>query len=165
MADAIDWTDELKRLCSLLDRAAEETVSMMEKPQAERIPLTELVRLVIGARDTARTLFDRMAFGPLERLIKGYRLSPEEFYLICAREPQLFPACRDLYDKFLMFHYEDDERIGYINPDERPLPEDQIKLRFGFPPEEILWNRLRPEQQKYFEEQQPDVAVRFRREA
>jgi hypothetical protein len=186
MPDSLTLADEIKQLLTVIDRAEDECLSILrERERAEPHsgwcvvvpdptedlpdPILKLAESIDSARSAAHTIFDRLIARPIALLMRGSRLSREQFHLLLARDALLFPsvvetASGDLYETFLMFHYEDDEQRCYINPNERPHLPEQIRIRLGIPPEEILWVRLRPEQQSYFERNLPDVAARFKRQ-
>ncbi len=111
---------------------------------------------------------DRYQDRPLDLFLKGFLLTREQYHLLAAMRLPLSSAklaglsMLDDYDVFCMFHYEDDNRRAYINPDEAPRQPGRIKIRFGVPPEELDVNALRPEQLAFFEEYLPDVLARFR---
>ena len=79
----------------------------------------------------------------------------------------------DDYEIFQQFWYEDESKCGYIAPDQKPLPSPvtigdttTIHVRPGpsLAPEDIIWERLKPEQREFFERYIPDVAGRIKRE-
>lgn len=185
MSDTGKIADDMRRLCSLLDEGNEashavsvwawENVAASDCLPRELPPeLSALLERLCRSTDTARsignTLFDRLCSAPVALYLNGYLLTHEQFHLLAAQG--IMFDCT--YNAFRMLHYEDDDRRCYINPNETPLPPPEIDqqggihqrvgLRLGKPPEEILWNRLRPEQQDYFQQYLPEIAARFRRE-
>lgn len=112
--------------------------------------------------------------------MRGRPLTREEFHLAMAFGVLNFTNKNcglsefDDYDVFANFCYEDEERFAYIMPEQRPLSSERLgdtgsgKVRAciigpGLPPEEIHWDRLRPEQRAFFERNIPEVAARFNR--
>ncbi len=168
MASDYDWGLDFSELSSHVERLGEalrHTADSVRDRDSLPPSLASSIDELVKIRELTAKLKDRLDLEPLSLYVDGYLLSREQYYLLVARGILTFRLEeREAYDHFRMFHYEDDERRCYINPDERPLPKGTIKLQLGSPPEAILWSRLRPEQQEYFQEQQPDVAVRFRRE-
>lgn len=125
----------------------------------------EVLTCVDEAREKASRLFHRIRGEPHNRFLSGFMLSREEFYLASAQDLIMIETpADDAYEVFRMFHYEDDARRCYININESPRVEGRLRIRIGVPPEELSWDRLRPEQRDYFERHLPEVAGRFRRE-
>jgi hypothetical protein len=119
-----------------------------------------------AARDIEASLWG----DPVERFIKGFLLSREEYYLLAACGLVSY-TCKsaglcdyDDYDILVQFHYEDDERCCYINPTLEPRVPGFISMRIGVAPEEISWHRLRSDQRAFFEQKLPEIAARFGRE-
>lgn len=182
MSERLDWADELKHLCTLLDKIIEQGRSQVQQcdpespdsgcvvvrdPTARPDPMSQLLAGADRARGAANELFDRMCARPVALLARGYLLSREEYYLLVSRGV-LYAGTHtgDPYDDFRMIHYEDDDRRCYINLNEAPrLPGEALRIRFGIPPEEIAWTRLRNDQRDYFERHMPEVAGRFKRDA
>ena len=114
------------------------------------------------------------------KAMSGQFLSREQFHLLSALGALNYTnkvaglSEYDDYEVFQNFCYENDKVHAYITPDMEPLgPEVTIdgtttfKVRAfnpGLPPEEIPWDRLKPEQRLFFERYLPDVAARFKRE-
>jgi hypothetical protein len=114
------------------------------------------------------------------RILCGCRLTRAEFHLFIALHPEIlnftnkFLGLSDFDDYEVFDHccYEGENKSGYIDPDRHPDPPLQgteriLKARYPGPtmaPEDIFWNRLRPEQQSFFEHHLPKVAIRFKRD-
>ncbi len=122
------------------------------------------------ARAQILVLSERIAARPRWKFLNGYLLSQEEYYALCL-DDIVWPNRKKLglqklgtltdFEMYRMFHYEDDERIGIINPDAAPRTNDRVGARFGRPPEEIPLTCLRVEQRQFFAEYLPDVFARF----
>jgi hypothetical protein len=111
----------------------------------------------------AGRLFERLFERPFSLLLSGHHLSREEFYLLVALGFLGGGSYTgDAYADFQMLHYEDEKRRTYITL-EAPPGAGRVKLHCGMWPEEISWNRLRPDQRAFFEQHLPEVAVRFRK--
>jgi hypothetical protein len=65
-------------------------------------------------------------------------------------------------EAFAMLFYEDNDRLCYINPAERPREAHTLRFRFGRPPEELSRSSLRPEQHKFFKRYLPSLYKRFK---
>ncbi len=115
------------------------------------------------------------------KAMSGQFLSREQFHLLSALGGLNYTnkdaglSDYDDYEVFQNFCYDSGEVHAYITPTMEPLgPPVTIdgtttfKARAfnpGLPPEEIPWDRLKPEQRLFFERYLPDVAVRFNRES
>jgi hypothetical protein len=151
-----------------------------EVPEPLASHLKALAQELDRARGAAAQAFDRYSDGPLEKMLHGWLLSREEYYL-CRAMGMDFGTARELglsefedYDVYRMLRYEDDKRLTYINVHEvqetlqkETPPEgvtEKIHLRFGSPPEECKRRYLRPEQQEFFLNYLPRVYARFSKE-
>jgi hypothetical protein len=121
-----------------------------------------------AAHSALVSLLDCLCAGPLDRFLRGYRLSRQEYHLLRAqgllcwpRESVGLPDVDD-YEVFDMFFYEDGERRCFINPLLRARTPGTVGIRVGVSPEELSFEGLRPEQRRFFETRLPDVANRFR---
>lgn len=116
--------------------------------------------------------------GALENTFSGRPLSRGQFYWISAQVGLPFTnktaglSEYDDYEVFQNFCYEDGEQHAYIGPDLMPASPpvtrgETTTSQFHFgpsrPPEELDWDCLRPEQQRFFDHHLPDVACRFKR--
>jgi hypothetical protein len=118
------------------------------------------------------TAWNRFTASPLESLVRGTPLSPEQYYLLSAMGVVRATAKHlglsewDDHEAFTMLHYEDDGWSGYINPAEQPrdVSSNRAGLQFGRPPEELPVRGLRPEQRRFFEQHLPTVLARFAHE-
>lgn len=150
-----DLADDIRDLISLLDQALQRTATGPDP----------MPPWLLQAREAGRMLFERVCAGPHGRYLGGFLLSREEFFLLASRGlASVDMPWGDEYDVFRMFHYEDSDQRGYINPSERPRVPGTVRVRLGIPPEEIAWERLRPEQRDFFERHLPQVAGRFARQ-
>ncbi|HEX5474693.1 MAG TPA: hypothetical protein VFX12_08545 [Vicinamibacterales bacterium] len=124
-----------------------------------------------GVNNASDKLFERLCSAPVRRWLGGHRLTREEYHVMAAGgliEYNTKAACVCAFDDFdvcSLFQYEDETRRCYINPKMDVLPPGRMRLRGGIgePPEELSWDRLRPEQQRFFATYLPDVAARFKR--
>lgn len=109
------------------------------------------------------TTIDKFFHRPLWRWLNGYPLTRTEFHqlvawdlLHCSGVPV------DDYSVFAHLRYEDEGRRCYIDP-AAPMASGQGRGSSRVPPEEISFDRLRPEQREFFETYMPNVARRFKR--
>jgi hypothetical protein len=117
------------------------------------------------------------------RVLSGHRLTREEFHLMMALNPGIFNFTNkffglsdfDDYEVFDHFCYEGEPTpvkryyCGYIDPVRSPPPPTARTITPGawgpyLAPEDIFWNRLRPEQREFFARHFPKVAIRFKRD-
>lgn len=161
------WGADFAKLRSHLDRACDASRRMAVLLRAQLDPadvtpgIATLVEEISSAQSLASQLSERLHGGPLSLLLHGHQLSREAYYVLVALGVLGGGSYTgDSYADFQMLHYEDDERRSYITLDERP-PAGTIKVHAGMWPEEISWDRLRPEQQDHFERHLPEVAARF----
>lgn len=171
MAEGRGWAEDFAELRRHLDHACDGLRHLADWVRAQLGPadlpasMVTLVDDISKAQSLVDQLADRLHFGPLGLFTHGHPMSREAYYLLVA-----LGAFRggsytgDSYADFQMLRYEDDERRSYICLDELP-PAGTLRLHFGMRPEEISWERLRPEQRDFFERHLPEVAVRFKREA
>ncbi|HEX5436477.1 MAG TPA: hypothetical protein VFW98_04930 [Gemmatimonadaceae bacterium] len=142
-----------------------------EDPPRELAPAIESLRAALENIRRARSdAFERFVTGPLERFVRGFELTAEQYYLLgamgairgTAKDLGLSPV--DDFEAFALLHYEDNDWEGYINPSLQPrVPgSDKAGLRFGRSPEELPRARLRPEQSEFFRRYLPEVFARFR---
>jgi hypothetical protein len=166
--DERPWADQLRALTSAVDRASagvDVLARQMPEPLGEH--LTALYRELNTIHMLAQALLDRLFSGPFEKLVKGWTLSQEEYYLCRAMGVNLDGAhelgLTELadYEVYRMLCYEDDRRFCYINVHLAPLDPELVSLRFGCPPEECHRRHLRPEQLAFFRERLPDIFRRF----
>jgi hypothetical protein len=163
------WGTEFKDLRSHLEQALDASRRMAEWSRIQLgspdMPpgiaiLEEQISIV---ESLASRLFERLFQRPSSLLLSGQHLSREEFYLLVALGVLKGGSYTgDAYADFQMLHYEDEKRRSYITLEEQPRA-GRIKLHFGMWPEEISWNRLRPDQRAFFERHLPEVAARFRK--
>ncbi len=115
------------------------------------------------------------------KAMSGQFLSREQFHLLSALGALNYTnkgaglSDYDDYEVFQNFCYESGEVHAYITPNMEPLGPPvtidgttTVEVRAfnpGLPPEDIPWDRLKPEQRLFFERYLPDVAVRFNRES
>ena len=125
-----------------------------------------LTEEISKAQSLVSQLADRLQDGPLGLLLHGRQMSREAYCLLVASGVLWFEGSYtgDPYDDFQMLRYEDDTRRSYICLDEAP-PAGAIRAHLGMRPEEISWERLRPEQRDFFSRHLPKVVARFKREA
>ena len=138
-----------------------------ESPPNVQEQLMTLHRSLDAARATVAELSERIRFIPVNKRVLGRRLSREEYFVLLAQgvalgsHKDLGLSKLDDYEVFDMFFYEDDERLGYINPS----PPGTATLPNDVHPEEISFDRLRPEQRVFFDKHLPAVGKRFKRHA
>jgi hypothetical protein len=168
MTQSQGWGPDFAKLRSHLDQARDalNRIAASVHAQNETANVTPgiatLAEEISSAKSLANQLSERLHGGPLGLLLHGGVLSREEYYLLVALGVLSGGSYTgDPYADFQMLHYEDDERRSYITLDERPSVGTIIKVHVGMWPEEISWDRLRPEQQNYFERYLPEVAARF----
>ena len=121
--------------------------------------LQQLSEQVAGARGhlvSARELWD----GVLSKFGRGLKLDRDEFYLV--RAEGLWVPSNSEYEEFMMHHYEDDERKGYINARQAPVQPGTIGPRWGVTPEDVRVAYLTDEQKRFFRERLPHSWKRFR---
>lgn len=171
MAECRGWAEDFAELRRHLDHARDASHHLADLVRAQLgladLPasIVTLVEDVSKAQSLVDQLSYRLYFGPLGLFTHGHPLSREAYYLLAALGTlRGGSSTGDSYADFQMLHYEDDERRSYICLDELP-PAGTARLHFGMRPEEIWWERLRPEQRDFFERHLPEVAVRFKREA
>ena len=131
--------------------------------------LTQLAEQLWDVRLGAEEACARLQGLPLERMLSGLRLTREEYHLLSAQElfsegtsKALGLSPYDDFEAFSMLCYEDERRIAYINPEEKPLKPGVVRVRSGISPEEVHTKALRPEQKEFFERYLPDVYRRFK---
>ena len=96
---------------------------------------------------------------------KSALLTREQYLLLSAAGLELFThknvglSAFDDFELAEMFVYEDDDRYSVINPGRQP--DELLRVHVGTCPEDIEFDRLRPEQQHFFETYLPEVAARF----
>jgi hypothetical protein len=168
MEDREGWVGDFTELRRCLGRAAEASRHMadwMRKQLGpERLPsdVLTLMEDISQAQSLESRLSDRLHTGPMDRLFRGNPMSREEFYLLVAMGVLIGGSCTgDPYDDFQMLRYEDDERHSYITLHQKP---PGLVIHFGPYPEELSWERLRPEQREFFSRHMPELAARFKRD-
>lgn len=166
------WAGELRQALATVDRARELVFEALKEASS---PLTPSLQHLAGHLDEIRPAveeaFGRYSSTPSGKLLRGYLLSPEEYYLVCAMAadiggaPLPTPFGWTGYDVFRMQHVETTTWKGYINVGAEPRHDPgRASCRFGLPPEEIPEASLRPEQRQFFALHWPAVYARFRRE-
>jgi hypothetical protein len=161
------WGADFAMLRLHLDRALDVSRRLTASLPAEldaTDELTDIARLmeeIATARSLAGQLSERLHGGPLGSLSHGQPLSREAFYVLVALGVLGGGSyAGDPYDDFQMLLFEDDERRSYITLDPKPSG-GKGSVHAGLWPEEISWERLRPEQRDYFERHLPNIAARF----
>jgi hypothetical protein len=144
------------------------------KPIIER--LTERLAQV---RSAACEAFENLSARPAAKFLRGERLTRTEYYLLTAAgifkeggSKALGLSPYDDYDTFSFLHYEDEKRITYIDPSEKPFDPPRevspgkfvqhVHPRLGIPPEEARLDALRPEQREFFKQHLPEIYKRFK---
>lgn len=161
-----DFADLRSRLAAALD-ATRQLENWARAQLVGNMPpmIGVLVDELSKAQSVASQLAERLHENPLALLIHGYLMPREAYYVLVALGVLGGRSYTgDAYNDFAMLHYEDSERRCVIDVGEPPPP-GTIRIHFGTRPEEIRWERLRPEQREYFGLHLPEVAARFRREA
>lgn len=157
--DARAHAEELRRL--LLSRSTSLADGVAPTEVRERLDALQ------RALETSRVA---LSSGPREKFMRGARLTAEEFYLsrlagIAFPWAQSFGvgAAHDA-EAFDHHFYEDDERVGYINP-ARSTKTDASESHslLGIAPENVRVDALRPAQREFWERYSPTVFARFRR--
>jgi len=111
----------------------------------------------------------------------GRRLTKEQFHLLMALNCLKFTnksiglSNFEDYEVFEKFCYEDGDGYShYISPGVKPLSPPVVdghttiiegRLGPDKAPEDIPWERLKPEQRSFFEKYLPEIAARFKRRA
>ena len=169
------WPDQLRELvdacCETLEIVDEVDEDMS---QAELLSLRKELGKVKRMADQLRS---SMCTIPASKAFSLNRMSmtEQEYYLLCAAGCKLFTANGlglspfSDYEAFIHCCYEDDEKVCYIDPAEKPPVADEkkktekftIRMRLGCSPEELHIKYLRPEQKEFFQELLPDVYDRF----
>lgn len=114
---------------------------------------------------------------PCQKWLAGQQLTREEFYLLAAQGVMRIPSesgMEEAYEEFTNYLYEDDEKIGYINPseypDSPPVPTGnggwtgEVHLKVGIVPEEVRTSCLRPAQLDFFKNFKTELYSRFRKD-
>ena len=164
------WGRDFAELRRCLDRAAtasHDLADWMAMHLPENLPseVRTLMEEISKAESLANQLSDRLHRGPLEQLGYGQPLSREAFFVLVALGVLNGGSYSgDAYEDFQMLRYEDGEQRGYITLADKPPP-GYAMFRFGPWPEDISWQRLRPEQREFFDRHMPGFAARFRRDA
>ncbi|HEX7114915.1 MAG TPA: hypothetical protein VF193_07270 [Steroidobacter sp.] len=178
------WADQLRDLIGAAERASaavryirawvwENVVAGDVVPRVMPEPLeshlTGLEHDLGGIGELARALFGRLSSDPSGKLLAGWPLSREEYYLVRALGVD-FGGARELgltdladYEVYRMLCYEDDDQWSYINVHLRPREREprRIGARFGRPPEECRRRALRSEQVTFFRDRLPEIYKRF----
>jgi hypothetical protein len=164
-----DWGGDFAELRSCLERAHDKSCHLASwrtqlGPADVPADIVTLVEDISKAQSIVNHLFDRLHSSPLGLLTHGHPMSREAYYLLVALGVLRGGSCAgDPYSHFQMTRYEDDERRSYICLDEPPHS-GGVKLHLGLWPEEISWDRLRPDQRDFFNRHLPEVAARFKRQ-
>ena len=176
MADEDHWTVQLRYAERAL-RAMEERLGSVLKsdrelrdasPEAE-LAVKEFRSLFEMTRAWVQQLEQRLVVLPLMCVSKAALLTREQYLLLSAAGLELFThknvglSAFDNFELAQMFFYEDDDRYSVINPGRQP--DELLRVHVGTCPEDIEFDRLRPEQQHFFETYLPEVAARFKRTA
>jgi len=168
MAERQSWGKDFEELRSRLDRAADASRRVTGWVRSQLGPadlppdVVTLVEEISSAQLLVNQLSDRLHSGPLGLLIGGHAMSREAYYVLVALG--VLPGgtfTGDPYGDFQMLHHEDEKGRCYISLDEAPA--GTIRIHAGLRPEEISWERLRPEQRDFFGRHLPEVAARFKR--
>ncbi len=180
------WADQFHHIAAATDQgmhALQDVTSWISRyvvaddvlprvdPPRQIAPAIEAVRTAFEEIRRARSdAFERFVAAPLDRLVRGFELTAEQYYLLSAmgairgtaKDLGLSPV--DDFEAFALLHYDDDEWEGYINPslEPRDLGSGKAGFRFGRSPEEVPRARLRPEQSEFFRQYLPEVFSRFR---
>ena len=180
------WCEELRRISASVENAEASLRALHEwlwhtAVAADALPrqlpqdaaaLLHILQVELSRiREAERHAFERYAAGPAAKWAQGKMLTREEYYVVAAAAAPFVTAKQlglsdvDDYDLFCLLCYEDDERLAYINPFEKPRDRrsGRVGMRIGRPPEELTATALRPEQHEFFAEHLPDVYARFRR--
>ena len=170
MTEDRGWAGDFAELRRHLDHARDGSHQLAYWVRAQLGPadlpasMVTLVDDISKAQSLVDQLSDRLCFGPLGLFTHGHPMSREAYYLLVALGVLHGGSYTgDSYADFQMLHYEDDERRSYICLDELP-PAGTLRRHSGMRPEEISWERLRPEQRDFCERHLPEIAVRFKRE-
>jgi hypothetical protein len=175
----VDIAQAAKESLRLLGPMVESEVAADVLPREEPEPASSLYRTLMHElnelEQLGREIFERLSAQPAARLLGGYRLSAEQFYALrCSgielpRAVDFGLACWDEYELYLLMHYEDDLRVGWINPTipqknsalAETARETTVTRRFGIAPEAVRVSALRPEQIDFFKSHMPDTFARF----
>ena len=166
--------DEALNSFHLLYPAITETMASDVLPLEYPEPATSLYRTLYHELTSARSqvgdLFEAMAAQPRVKFLRGLLLTETEYYALCM-EGIVWPDRRALglgqlgeltdCDLYRLFHYEDEQWVGLINPSEVPRKNGRTGVRIGRPPEEIPLTGLRPEQREFFSRNLSAVFSRF----
>lgn len=114
---------------------------------------------------------------PSQKWLACQQLTREEFYLLAAQGIMIIPSesgMEEAYEEYTHYLYEDDKKIGYINPsaypDSPPVPTGDggwtgtIGLKVGIVPEEVRTSYLRPAQLDFFKNFKTELFARFRKD-
>ena len=188
MSDSDKWLEDLQSAKSAIksaEQAIRDVRAWVYQAGTRRFPLEldqsfesldkslqNVATFVYAIDETNTSLFTKV--------LSGQILSREQFHLLSALGVMLYTnkiaglSEYDDYELFKNFCYENGEVHAYITPSMKPLGPPAtidgtttVEVRAfnpGLPPEEIPWDRLKPEQRLFFERYLPGVAARFKRE-
>ncbi len=188
MSDSDKWLEDLQSAKSAIksaEQAIRDVRAWVYQDGTRRFPLEldQSFESLDKSLQNAATFVDAIDRKHTLLLIKGLSgqsLSREQFLLLNALGGLNYTnksaglSEYDDYEVFQNFCYESGEVHAYITPSMKPLGPPAtidgtttVEVRAfnpGLPPEEIPWDRLKPEQRLFFERYLPDVAARFKRE-
>ena len=188
MSDSDKWLEDLQSAKSAIksaEQAIRDVRAWLYQNGTRRFPLEldqsfESLDKSLQNVATFVDAIDETNTSLIIKVMSGQFLSREQFHLLSALGALHYTnkdaglSEYDDYEVFQNFCYESGEDHAYITPNMKPLgPPVTIdgtttfELRAfnpGLPPEEIPWDRLKPEQRLFFERYLPDVAARFKRE-
>ena len=172
------WQDQLRELFD----ACCETLEIVDGVDEDMSwgELRSLRNKLVRVKRMADQLKSSMCGTPASKILSLNRrsMTEQEYYLLCATGCKLFTA-NELglspvsdHEAFIHCCYEDDEKVCYIVPTEKPPVRNEekktgkftIRMRLGCSPEELHVKYLRPEQKKFFQELLPDVYDRFQKD-
>lgn len=165
-----DWLDQFNEILESSKQAHTIVLRDLEKwgaPTEVREVLWTLDQKLRTITDAIINLKWELWSRPWDKLLKGQRLTKEEFYLLAAQGLILVPSrsgFEEAYEEFTHYLYEDNEIIGYINPRNPPNPSGELRLEIGVSPEEVRTSYLSSDQLEYFRGFEPKLFSRFRKD-
>ena len=163
-------------VCEAVKRGLEELDRMLQDGEDITDVVGSLRKSVLRMHREAELLSKMLIESPVRRIFSADRLNVTDQQLLFARAAgfSCFTA-KSLgvspitdYEAYRLCVYEDDKRVWFLHPDERPASPPRRKGNTIFvhgkaalSPEEVDPDYLRPEQFKFFTKYRPDVLPRF----
>lgn len=166
MTEAPEWGVELKSAMEASEQAQASLNKLLTRnPSA---PLLQFKTDFDELLEAVRATWERYVSTPADKLLRGDRLTREEFHVMAAAgiiqgaSKQLSGLPVDDYELFDLMCYDDGAKRCYINPALEPS-NGENKMQAGSAPEDLSWDGLRGEQKDFFEQYDPELALRFYR--